>query len=320
MRNTVSFLKNTIDKSGDGIRKCFLIKNGQIYTYGSRMTAGARLSTILPITCNVPSDETESALSRMSTDPEIMYEENVLTLRSGKLRATINCLDADTPDCLLIDNSIQWHPSPMLLPLDLKKALPFVGDRGAFNGIRLKGNRITAMTTFCGININLKDLNIEPEITITKECAELLAKQDSPESVASSETMFCCKWRDYRWLRAQILTNSMPDSVDEVFARADKDTPIYITEEWRNAFADISSLTDKNITIHSGGFIGTKGVGRIDIEFNTGVPEDHVSHWSIRALKPLMECGTTKWNPMAYPNIVRFEGPNFSGIVMGVQL
>jgi hypothetical protein len=113
------------------------------------------------------------------------------------------------------------------------------------------------------------------------------------------------------------MTAEMPSAqVDAIFDGAAGPAETEIDDGWREAFADAAALGDGAVTLTTDGFVSSKGAGRVDVTFETGLSEDHRSSWRAAGLEPVLKYAA-RWNPGGYPAVVRFEGDGFRGVVIG---
>jgi hypothetical protein len=209
----------------------------------------------------------------------------------------------------------EWRPVPSGFASMLKIALPFVGDRNWSAAVRLWKERITALSNTAGIDLTAPGLDLPEPLMLPTEAVTFVAAQGDPLEYAADENSITFRWEDGRWLRAQLLNQRMPD-IDHVFAKAEGEQPIQIDEEYREAFADASAMSDGVVTIKPEGFEGLKGVAKSLVDFEMDVTA--VSHWNAKALEAVLTCADA-WNPGAYPEAAGFSGAGMRGVILGVR-
>jgi len=322
VHDVIGFLKDAVERGADiGIRGCYVIKDGAISANNINKGLQAGVTMDYDGGFNVPADAMDLALARMKDVQEIkLNDDHTLTVRSGRLSSTIQC-NPDEP--VGVPNfPDEWIDCPPGLADALKLALPFIGEMGWSSGIRLMDERVTAISNNYGIDIILEGLALDEPVLLTKDVAEFITKQGTPDRYSVTENNMFWQWDDGRWLRSQFLNDKMPeDIVDRIFNTASQDkAPVAIDEAFREAYADAAGLTTTGILrITPTGFDtkddklhATSHVG-LDIK---GVPQSHVSYWDTKVIDAAMGCATS-WNPAAYPQPSLFKGDGFRGVVMG---
>lgn len=265
---------------------------------------------------NIPAEELEAALARMANVDGISFDGNNVTIRGGRLKATIQCIDGEPPDVPAMPS--EWQPCPAGLLPALALAAPFCADDGWASGIRLMEGRITAINNASGVDVEVPALTLDVPAVLPQAAAAFLAACGAPAEYAVTEGALIFRWLDGRWLRCQMLVGAFPDMVDKILDSAGDVAPVAISPEWRNGYADASALSDGTITITPSTVSGTKGAGNGTVEIETAVPEGHRSHWATKRLDPVIAC-VQRWNPDAWPNVARFYGEGLRGVVIGVR-
>ena len=179
-------------------------------------------------------------------------------------------------------------------------------------------NRVTAIKNTCGIDIEVAGLLAPQAVVIPIEAAKFLLEQEQPEQCAIGDNALFCRWTDGRWMRAQVLATSFPDTVDRIIDSVGNDAPVEITSAWRDAYADASALSSGAIKITPSGLQGTRGAASGEIEAELSLSADHVSHWDVKVLDVVVPIAE-RWNPDAYPKPALFLGPGFRGLLAGVR-
>lgn len=318
MRSAINFLRKALNRSvSAGPFGNYHIYGGEAYAQNEQMQAVARVD-LAADGFSVPGAELEAALDRMSSDPLATLDESSLSLKSGRLRATIPTTTDYPPT--IYSREIDWKPLPGNLIAALRTACPFlIGTAGGWSAaIRLQDERLTVINNLCGIDVAIPGLVCAPSL-LTEETAAFLLSQDPPESYGVKPgAAFLFRWKDGRSLHANLVDQVMPEQVEKIFASAGSEAPVALSPDWRAAFEDAAAITEDVIEIRSDAFYVGRGASKVKIEIETAVPEAHVSYWKTKVLAPMLTAATS-WNPGAYPTPALFKGPGLYGLVSGIK-
>lgn len=316
MHSTIDFLKKALSRQPNaGMFGCYHVSQGFIYAQNETLQA------IVPMESSdhfsVPGEELEAALSRSTVEPHLQFENGDLTVKAGRLKATIPCLMEEPPS--IFTREVIWKPLPDMVVPALQKACQFIignNQIGWTSGIRLEDGHLTCLNNLCGIDIALPGWESPPSV-MTKEGAEFLLA-DPPVEYAVKQGALLFRWADDRSVQAQLIDQKMPDVVGQIFSNAGPDAPTSITADWREAFADAASIADDIIEVRQKSLRIGKGASKVIIETDIDVPAGHVSHWAAKVLAPMVTTAT-HWNPSAWPRPAFFTGPGLYGVVMGIK-
>lgn len=313
MHAIIAFLKDAVTRTPNGgITSCYIVREGSIYARNQALQAGVAMDS--EVAFSVPADELDAALARMQQVESITVEEGSIQLKAGRLRATIKLNQDEPPPLPLMPT--RWLPCPKNLVEALALARPFIGERGWSQGIRLMNGRVTAMCNIAGIDVVVDGLQLEP-VLLPDITAAFLIAQGAPSEYAAADGSLTFRWPDGRWLRAQLLTDKMPD-VDIILGPADSPCPVPITADWRQAYEDAAALSDGVISLTPDALLAARGAAHTRIEIQTPVHEGHLSHWTAKVIGPIIACAA-EWNPAAYPQPAVFRAPGLRGVVMGIR-
>lgn len=318
MREEIKFLKDAVMPGApDGsIMGCYVFHNGQIYARNQMLCAGAPAPLGMD-DFNIEADVLNKTLGRMASEPDCVFEDDMLKVRSGRLKARISAT-RDAPFSISDQPKDGWFPAPAGFADALKAAAPFIGDLGWTKGIRVAKDTVTAISAPNGIKIKVPGLNLTRALLLDPEAADFLADRAPLGELTSTDSALWARWPDGKWAQLQVLSAEMPDRVDSLFQEPPKTPAVPITEEWREAFDDAAALSDGQVELRAKGFASGKGAGQVDVEFNTGLPEDHRSKWTTKALGNALNAANV-WHPGDYPSPCPFGGENLRGIVLGVR-
>lgn len=317
MRDQIEFLKRALNRAPSaGPFGCYHVYNGRAYAQNEQMQASVAID--IADEFSAPGVDLETALSRMKNDLSVELDSGILTLRSGRLRATVPCVVIEPPP--LYDHSqIEWAPLPSAFLPAIETACPFlIGvQQGWSSAIRLMDGRLTSINNRCGIDIAIPGLVCLPSL-LTKECAEFLLSQAAPAQYAYKENAFLFQWDDGHIIQFQLIDQKMPEKIDQIFASAGQLAPTEITADWRAAYEDAAAITESVIELRPDSIRVGRGSSKVIVELGTPLPDGHVSFWETKILTPMLTAAT-HWNPAAYPEKALFKGPGLYGIVLGIK-
>lgn len=317
MRSEIEFLKRALNRSPSaGPFGCYHIYGGVAYAQNEQMQAVVPFPEEAEF--SAPGAELEIAVSRMASEPFLDFSNGILTVKAGRLRATVPCVECEPP--AIYSHDVEWVALPDNLIPAIRTALPFmIGNQmGWSSSIRLQDERLTSLNNKCGIDIGIPGLVCPPSL-LTKELAEFLLATDPPAEYSFKEkTAFLFRWDDGRVLQVQLIDQVMPGAVETIFANAGQVAPTEITVDWRAAYEDAAAITESIVEVRSDSIRIGRGSSKVTIEVEAAIPEGHVSYWETKVLTPML--GTaTHWNPAAYPKPALFKGPGLYGLVSGIR-
>jgi hypothetical protein len=315
VHETINFLKRALNRNPNaGMFGCYHVAEGFMYAQNETLQAVAPLES--SDTFSIPGEELEAALSRTNVDPHLALGDGHLTVKAGRLRATIPCVPGAPPSIFTRD--VTWRPMPDSVVPALARALPFmIGNNiiGWTAGIRLMNDRLTTINNICGIDVALPGWESPPSL-VTKEGAEFLVA-DPPAEYGVKPGALLFRWPDERSVQVQLIHQEMPALVDNIFAQAGQEAPVAITQDWREAFTDAAAISDETVELRRDYLKVGKGSSSYVIEVHSEVPPEHVSYWAAKVLTPMVATAES-WNPLAHPKPALFRGPALYGVVMGV--
>lgn len=311
MREIINFLKKAVDRDRVG---AYVFRDGAVYAQNGKFQAGAPLS--LGLEMCVSAEELEKGLDRMTDDPKIKVNDGVVTVTQGRLRQTMRVLDGADAERMPLDQG-GWRPVPDGFTAALELAAKFAGEGNWTEGIRIWGDRVTAINNRCGVDVAGAQRG-EP-VLIKKDAAAFIGEYQ-PDEMLQLPNALAFRWGDGRWLRAQLLADKFPQVVEEIFNGLGDVAPCLITEDWRDAYADAAAMTDNLLTLLPDRFLVERlnQASIVEVAARTDVPAGHRSKWSkavLDAVVPVAEA----WNPDAWPKWSLFLGRGFRGVCMGVQ-
>lgn len=315
MHDVVAFLKDAVTRGpGAGAGGCYVVKDGNIYARSMMMQAGVAWDAGAEFT--IPADALDAALARMKEITELKIEADAVIIKSGRLKSSIKrqFVEAvpipDFPDV--------WTRSPPGLSAALARAKPFIGERIWMTGVRLWDGRVTAVGKAL-IDIDVPGLEIDRACLLSEGVVSFLAAQGDPDEMVREENSISFRWEDGRWMRAQLIDDEMPEKhIVGILEKGGRSVPVDVTDEMREAVADMAALSDGIIELTDAGFRGMKENATVEAQIEVDVPEDHKSCWEVKSLGSVLK-EARAWNPAAWPDPARWEGDDCRGALVGYR-
>jgi len=294
----------------------FRIENGTVRGYNGMLA----LCSPIPfdITCAPKAEPLVKAISNcVETVQLAMTQAGRLSIRSGKFKAFVDCVDGDTPHVQPEGEHVVIEGAA-LLPA-FKTVAPFIGDdasRPWSNGVLLLGqsafatNNITLVEYWTGITVP-RPLNI-PRAAVR----EMLRINEVPESAQLTDVSITFHYSGGRWLRTQLFETQWPD----LFKVLNKESnPQPVDARLFEALTNLKPFTDKM------GRILFRGAGKIathDDETEGAGYElegfDHTGVYQIDMLGLLQgNVKTIDWS--LYPAPCMFFGDKLRGAIVGMR-
>lgn len=189
----------------------FAIENGTVRGYNGMVA----LCSPIPfhIDCKPRADTLVRAIANCSETVQMhMTPSNRLSIKSGKFKAFVECIEGDTPH---VEPEGEFHNVDGSVLLDaIKRLLPFVGDdasRPWSNGILFNG-----VSAFATNNIVLVEYwiggSFPHAINIPRAALkEMVRIGEAPLQVQLSDNSVSFHYADGRWLRTQLFSSDWPD-------------------------------------------------------------------------------------------------------------
>ncbi len=319
LQEAAKFLRGAVARGMPGGQaSVYTVFNGWIYAQSPAILAAYPVPHMQGL-YSLAADDLEGALARMPTEPTLDAGDGTLILRSGRLRSSIQLLEADEPSMTYDDISAENNETqdvPNGLMRGLAVTLPFVSKDGSWQrGVWIEEGRIVAINNRCGIEVALPALNPPAPSILTSDCVAYLTKlSDAPSTVRFAGSYVLFGWPNTAWIKCQAMSAEWPTKVvDNILNGADDVTPVELNADWRSSFDDVASLGDGNVELRPDGIFGKSAHAEHEAEFETGVTR--TTHWSLEALKPVFACAE-RWNPDAQGG-ARFVGAGLRGVVAG---
>lgn len=317
MLNTLKFVQGSVAKK-DFLPALthFLIENGTVRGYNGMLA----LCSPIPfdITCKPKADPLVKAIANCSETVQLaLTPAGRLSIKSGKFKAFVDCVDGDTPHVMPEGEIIQIDGPGILRAF--KAVLPFIGDdasRPWSNGVLLTGqsafatNNITLVEYWTGTNIP-QMINV-PRAAIK----EMIRINEPPEYAQLAPNTITFHYSGGRWIRTQLFETKWPD-LARVLDRESNASPI--DNRLFEALKTVKPFIDKmgrimfkegRISTHTE---DTEGAA-FEIEgFN------HTGVYNIDMLN-LLEGSAVTVDWSTYPSPCMFFGDRLRGAIVGMRL
>lgn len=308
LKSAVSFLKSVPDISRD----TYAFHEGWVYAASPAILAAYPVPHMQG-TFGLRASELSRVVTRMAVEPVIEAGDGTLVLRKGRLRSAIDLLDVEPPPNPLHAEEEQPDPLPEGFMEALEKVLPFISKDGAWQkSVQIIPGALRAISGQCSCVVDVPSLTVEAgAVVITDDAARYLASLDAPSGWRQLPGALGFFWPSGAWMRCQLSVFPWPALADTVFKLADAEPTVEITEELREALADVSALGDGHVDITPTSVVGKTPTGKHTAEFTTGLKED--TRWKIEALANVIKIATA-WSPDLKP--APFRGEGCRGVIM----
>ena len=295
--------------------KHFVIENGTVRGYNGTLA----LCTPIPfdLACKPLGEPLVRAIANCNETVQLsLTKAGRLSIKSGKFKAFIDCIEGDTPHVnpeggdVVIDG-------PAILQA-LKTVAPFIGDdasRPWSNGVLLKGqsafatNNVTLVEFWTGTSFP-EEINI-PRLAVR----EMLRINEAPIRFQMNQNSATFHYTGDRWIRTQLLATTWPD-LAKVLDRPSTAQPL--DERLFEALETVKPFADKlgRILFRDGGIRTHEDESEganFDIDgFN------HAGIYRMEILSLLKDSAkTVDWS--TYPNPCMFFGERLRGAIIGMR-
>jgi DNA polymerase III sliding clamp (beta) subunit (PCNA family) len=294
----------------------FAISEGRVRGYNGMMA----LCSPIPfdVKCNPKAEPLIKAIGNCTDTIQLaMTKAGRLSVRSGKFKAFIDCVEGDTPHVLPEGQPIDLDG--MVLLEALKVVSPFIGtdaSRPWSNGVLLEGqsafatNNITAVEYWTGASVP-RPLNI-PSAAVK----ELLRIDEPLNRIQLTDTSVTFHFEGERWLRTQLLATEWPD-LRKILSCPSNAQPL--DELLFEALEQVKPFVDKlgRIRFKGGGKIATH---QDDSEGACYEMDgfDHTGVYQIDMLN-LLKGVVTSIDWSTYPSPCMFFGDRLRGAIIGMR-
>lgn len=296
----------------------------------------------------VSGNEFEKVLGRMGEDVEIIYnEEGVtyndikegkkevkVTVRSDRFTAKIATLSPDMWGYHGVEDAA-WSPVPDNFIPVLKSLRAFISDNPAQawagcvaieSGNMYATNNIALAGAACDVG--------EVQTLLPANAIDFVLRRiEGLQSWFCNHNYIAFKWESGAWMRVQRVEGKFPERAAGMVREAyDIEPTQEITDEFREAFADVAGLAEDTIRVYADRLESKYKKSVIVAACECEVPADGeqwdaatqknkpvaggVSIWGAAFLAPVIS-QATHWSPGLWPKPAPFRGDNVAGFIVG---
>jgi hypothetical protein len=312
LREAIVFLKGAVARSlPGGAPSTYVFHEGTIYAQSAAVLAAYPVPHILG-TFGLSADDIEGAVGRMPAEPVVEPGDGTLILRAGRLRSSIQLFAAAPPGHALPD--VNWESPPAGLLPAIDRVLPFMSSEGTWHrSVELVVGAVRAVSNAATCMVEVVDLGVGGPTALTDDAARYLASLPEPSGWKTLPNALAFSWPSGAWVRCQLLAQEWPKMVDTFFDA--KPTPVEVTADFREAFADVKALGDGTVDLGPDGMVGMSPHAEHHAECATGVAKQ--TRWALKALSNVLDVATA-WDPDAEGHAVAFRGDGCRGIIAGM--
>lgn len=294
----------------------FVIEKGTVRGYNGLMALCAPIP--FDIECKPKADPLIRAIGNCDDTIALsMTTSGKLSIKSGKFRALIECIEGDTPHAMPEGEPLALAGEPFLEAM--KTLLPLVGDdasRPWANGILLRGCTATATN-----NIILAEYwvgaAVPRPINIPRAAVrEIVRIGEPPINAQLTPTSLSLHYSGGRWLRCQLFSSEWPD-FDSLLNKPS--APLPIEPEIFEATAKVKHFADKmgRLYFHPDGTVSTQR-DKLEGAAYEVAGIKHEGLYNIEMLDLLNGIATTMdWS--TYPKPCLFFGDRLRGAIIGMR-
>jgi len=266
----------------------------------------------------VPGAELEKLLKRLPDDIKVIASERELKISSGRMRGTIQTLDASVWNYPGVEEA-EWLPVPSDLRMILTDLRPFISDNATQlwatcvaldHGWAYATNNIAIAGIECEALGNIKALLPSWAIDF------LLPRWERMEAWAWTDHYVAFRWENGAWMRSQLIVGEFPARAAELVRKVGI-TDQGIDAEYRSAFNEVIGLSDDEVLIYADHIECGFGKAQVTVDLKNTTPKDCTfSRWGGNYLRPVINAAES-WTPSAWPAPAAFRGQRIAGYVVG---
>lgn len=315
MLEALNFVKGAIAKKGlTSTLAHFRIENGTIKGYNGTIALSSPIALDLDITPKaIPFIKAITACKK--TTAMSVTSAGKLSIKSGKFKAFIECIDEAYPDVRPEGDIIKLKSSFIDILKQLKPFMCTDSNRPWSQGILFRGRSAYATNNIIVVETWLP-AKFPIEVNIPAPAVnELIRIKEDPIKIQVSDLSMTFHYEDGRWLRTALLDLEWPD-LSPIFNCPSN--PVIIPAGFFTALEDISAFTDDhNSVIFKPGLMTTshiEGVGA-SVELND-FPYEGV--FNLNSLM-LIEKVAAKIDLSLWPKPCMFFGGTLRGAISGMM-
>lgn len=311
LREAIKFLKEVVDRKGAGGRPAvYTFHDGWVHARGPAIAGAYPVPHILG-TFGLAANDLDSAIFRMKEEPAVSPGDGAMVLKSGRLKSSIELFEVPEPE-VVTRSSNATIPVPAKLITAIEKSLPFASHEGTWQrGVELRSGLVRTISNVHGCRVEVPGLEVDGAIVLTDDVAKFIVGRDElPVEWTLGADSISLFWLNGAWARCQLSVHSWPEVVDTAFLTADEECPLLVTDEWREALADLQALGDEYVDVGSLGMTGKSAHATHEVEFATGASKP--SRWKMDGLANVLKVAEA-WNPDA--ERAAFRGDGLRGMI-----
>src|ERR1700734_431975 len=255
-------LRTAIDaiKPARAVRDFGVFANDYIWKDDRFYASDGRMSASMPcpktgLDCMLPGDELEALISRLGEDLTVTHnDEQSVTIRSGRMRGTLQTRSPDAISMLEPDGTLWTEPPPGLIQA-MRLARPFVADVAAqpyATCLCLREGAILATTNITLVECACPGLNAPMDKLLPSWAADMVLRcgdgDTSPHGLLTGlilQENYCAfLWQSGLWVRSQLATGALPARVVALLAKVAPEQPLAIDRAWRQAYAAVAGISN----------------------------------------------------------------------------
>lgn len=293
----------------------FVIEGGEVRGYNGMLA----LCSPIPfdIACKPKADMLVRAISNCDDTVQLtMTPAGRLSIRSGKFRALVDCIEGETPHATPEGERVELDGAALLEAL--KAVAPFIGDdasRPWSNGVLVSRASVFATNNICLVEYWLgKEFPLCVNIP-RSAVKEMLRIDEAPVAAQVTDHSVTFHYADKRWVRTQLLSTEWPD-IARVLNRESNALPLDRT--LFEAIGKVKSFVDKMGRIYfNNGFISTHADSAEGACFDVpSIVEGGLYNVEMLAL---LEHGIERIDWALYPGPCMFFGGRMRGAIIGMH-
>lgn len=309
MKQAINFVRGAIAKNeAIPILTHIHVYDGRIQASNGRICIDTPCEELKGLTFTLPVKDFVRAIDVCETEPNLTVKENILTVKSGKFKATFSMLPEEYP---LIERAPEAQDINIKILPVLKRLQPFIStnaNRPWSCGIffdhtnAYATNNVVMLTTPCddmGV-INLSEACVEELLRIGKE----------PEQLISTENQITFIYDNGAWLRSNTLSTAWPDVSRFI---PDKVKGFTVTATLREDVEKVALFaSDSNIQLGPDKICTLNGATEID---GYNLPQ---SYFNAQHIKNVLKIAN-EIDFSSYPSPCPFMGDDVRGVIIGVK-
>lgn len=294
----------------------FRIENGTVRSFNGTIALSTPIQ--FDIDCTPKAEPFVRAISNCSeTIKMTITPTGKLSVKSGKFRALIDCLQEETPH-VEPDGDIFDIDGEALLKA-FKALLPFVGEDAArpwSNGILLKGHSAYATNNVCAVEYWVgTQFPIECNVP-SAAIREVVRIGEAPTHAQATQNSISFHFPGNRWIRTALFEPDKWPDINKVLDRASNATPI--PEGFFDAIEAVRPFVEKTGRLH---FVGNMISTSLDMDEGAcheveGLDMHGMYHVDMISL---LQGVATSADFNGYPAPCTFFGHMLRGVIVGLR-